>query len=108
MFLVYLIIPLCHDEIKEIYLIDKSVKMVHKDDVSHLTYHISFYYTDKTEMIYRNKKQPPYIWKQVYYNKNNSKILINFGPSGTWLIFVLISIILFIIGFVYTVKTFNL
>ena len=59
---VYLSTLLLDGEIKEIYLIDKSVTTVHKDDITYSTYHISFYYTNKRDVIYHHKKQPLNIW----------------------------------------------
>ncbi len=91
------------DDIKQIYLIDKGVTTLHTTEKSYSTYNISFYYTNKRDVIYHHKKQPYDIWEQVYYHKNNSVVDINFGVSlGGVLLFIVLLIIGIILGLIYT------
>lgn len=96
---------LLSDDIKDIYLIDKRVTTVHKDDVSYSTYHISFYYMNKKDVIYHHKKQPYNIWEQVYFRKDKSEVSINFGTdAGGVLVFIILFILAIVLALMYTAE----
>lgn len=99
---------LIFDDIKKIYLIDKSVVSVHTDEETCCTYHISFYYNNETDVIYHHKKQPADIWKQVYFHKNHSLVDVNTGKNG-WciLLYIVISFISVLIITLYTDEVFG-
>ncbi len=93
----------CTDTIKDIYLIDKTVKTTHTKDKTYCTYHMSFYYVDKNDVIYHHKVQPLDIWKQVYYRKNNSIVSLKFGvDTGAVFVSIIISGLLIFLGLMYT------
>ncbi len=98
---------LVFDDMKKIYLIDKSVISTHTNEKTYCTYHMSFYYSNETDVIYHHKKQPSDIWKQIYFHKNNSFIDLNLGKNG-WGILLLcfIYFICIVFIFIYTMETF--